>query len=234
MTRLTDQVTKSENKWKEANRQFKEKLKHANFEDEETYRSAKMSVEALDELRTNIESYKQQVHTLSSQIKQLQEQLKDKEKQDVEELSKQVDIFKNKYEQSLQKQNQTKHYVTESENLHQQLEETYENIKDKEKAYANASELYDIVRGQNELRISFERYLQIDYLEQILEAANERLFDMSNGQYVLKHSDRQEAYGRQSGLARSEEHTSELQSRGHLVCRLLLEVKRAVLGERFN
>lgn len=201
MTRLTDQVTKSENKWKEANRQFKEKLKHANFEDEETYRSAKMSVEALDELRTNIESYKQQVHTLSSQIKQLQEQLKDKEKQDVEELSKQVDIFKNKYEQSLQKQNQTKHYVTESENLHQQLEETYENIKDKEKAYANASELYDIVRGQNELRISFERYLQIDYLEQILEAANERLFDMSNGQYVLKHSDRQEAYGRQSGLA---------------------------------
>src|SRR5690625_7757344 len=104
MTRLTDQVTKSENKWKEANRQFKEKLKHANFEDEETYRSAKMSAEALDELRTNIESYKQQVHTLSSQIKQLQEQLKDKEKQDVEELSKQVDICKNKYKQTIKKE----------------------------------------------------------------------------------------------------------------------------------
>src|SRR5690625_5899724 len=29
----------------------------------------------------------------------------------------------------------------------------------------------------------------------------------------------------QSGLDRSEEHTSELQSRGHLVCRLLLEKK---------
>src|SRR5690625_5669482 len=28
-------------------------------------------------------------------------------------------------------------------------------------------------------------------------------------------------------LARSEEHTSELQSRGHLVCRLLLEKKKA-------
>src|SRR5690625_6501322 len=28
------------------------------------------------------------------------------------------------------------------------------------------------------------------------------------------------------GLARSEEHTSELQSRGHLVCRLLLEKKK--------
>src|SRR5207253_10084770 len=30
-------------------------------------------------------------------------------------------------------------------------------------------------------------------------------------------------------LARSEEHTSELQSRGHLVCRLLLEKKIAVI-----
>src|SRR6266508_3691479 len=30
------------------------------------------------------------------------------------------------------------------------------------------------------------------------------------------------------GVARSEEHTSELQSRGHLVCRLLLEKKKHI------
>src|SRR5690625_5484875 len=32
------------------------------------------------------------------------------------------------------------------------------------------------------------------------------------------------------GVHRSEEHTSELQSRGHLVCRLLLEKKRDATG----
>src|SRR5437870_6164765 len=32
----------------------------------------------------------------------------------------------------------------------------------------------------------------------------------------------------QDGIKRSEEHTSELQSRGHLVCRLLLEKKKEV------
>src|SRR5690625_6934801 len=32
--------------------------------------------------------------------------------------------------------------------------------------------------------------------------------------------------------ARSEEHTSELQSRGHLVCRLLLEKKKTIHRER--
>src|SRR5690625_5826869 len=33
-----------------------------------------------------------------------------------------------------------------------------------------------------------------------------------------------------SGAPRSEEHTSELQSRGHLVCRLLLEKKKRTIG----
>src|SRR5690625_6684480 len=33
-------------------------------------------------------------------------------------------------------------------------------------------------------------------------------------------------------VTRSEEHTSELQSRGHLVCRLLLENKKDPVGDR--
>src|SRR5690625_7042927 len=33
---------------------------------------------------------------------------------------------------------------------------------------------------------------------------------------------------------RSEEHTSELQSRGHLVCRLLLEKKKKCIIEKYN
>src|SRR5690625_5485716 len=40
-----------------------------------------------------------------------------------------------------------------------------------------------------------------------------------------KHSDHQ-SLPHQSSPSRSEEHTSELQSRGHLVCRLLLEKKK--------
>src|SRR5690625_5750951 len=39
-------------------------------------------------------------------------------------------------------------------------------------------------------------------------------------------SDEQGAYWSYLAAGRSEEHTSELQSRGHLVCRLLLEKKK--------
>src|SRR5437870_9284671 len=44
-----------------------------------------------------------------------------------------------------------------------------------------------------------------------------------SAQLSSPHAARREA---RSNSARSEEHTSELQSRGHLVCRLLLEKKK--------
>src|SRR5690625_5811312 len=37
-----------------------------------------------------------------------------------------------------------------------------------------------------------------------------------------------------AALGRSEEHTSELQSRGHIVCRLLLEKTNSLLFSTFN
>src|SRR5690606_31045417 len=69
-----------------------------------------------------------------------------------------------------------------------------------EKKLAAVTDLYDVMRGQNRQKISFERYLQIEYLEQIIHAANQRLIKLSNGQFRLERSDRQEAHGRQSGL----------------------------------
>src|SRR5690606_40116562 len=47
---------------------------------------------------------------------------------------------------------------------------------------------------------------------------------------VALHEERQEALGQ--GQHRSEEHTSELQSRENLVCRLLLEKKKATRKQR--
>src|SRR5690625_5654067 len=56
------------------------------------------------------------------------------------------------------------------------------------------------------------------------------------GKYELEHIGQKQflgfayiaAFRRQEQVFRSEEHTSELQSRGHLVCRLLLETKQII------
>jgi len=87
------------------------------------------------------------------------------------------------------------------------------------------ADLYDVIRGQNDQKISFERYLQIEFLETILKSANARLSRLSNGQYVLKRSERQEARGKQSGLSLDVYDAYTGQTR---------DVKTLSGGEKFN
>src|SRR5437870_7084521 len=44
--------------------------------------------------------------------------------------------------------------------------------------------------------------------------------------WTIRHENKSDQKGLFPKILRSEEHTSELQSRGHLVCRLLLEKKK--------
>src|SRR5690554_62180 len=56
---------------------------------------------------------------------------------------------------------------------------------------------------------------------------NQKKLDVYTGDYSAFEGQRSERLAqRQAGFERSEEHTSELQSRPHLVCRLLLEKKK--------
>src|SRR5215475_4525734 len=54
----------------------------------------------------------------------------------------------------------------------------------------------------------------------------ERLLDLAVREHALLHLEAQRPLDQRHMFARSEEHTSELQSRENLVCRLLLEKKK--------
>src|SRR5439155_25350708 len=75
------------------------------------------------------------------------------------------------------------------------------------------------LRGSRQ-HVTFTSKARIGASENGLSAASE-------GHYRFEISQRPRARCKSDMLsARSEEHTSELQSRGHLVCRLLLEKKK--------
>src|SRR5690625_7107468 len=95
--------------------------------------------------------------------------------------------------------------------------------------------IYDIIQN---LKSSSERVLADsnditevrDYLDNKFAEPNEDLFGVAEGKNVIKiHLESFQSFlidYELNGEERSEEHTSELQSRGHLVCRLLLEKKK--------
>src|SRR5699024_9426462 len=132
---------------------------------------------------------------------QLTKEVRDDQHTDLQALETELEQLKNNKEKVMQKRDETSNYLADTKKLLDQIIKSGENVKTQEETLRVLVDLYDVLRGQNSQKISFERYLQIEYLEQMIETANMRLKNLSNGQFLLMRSDRQESHGRQSGLA---------------------------------
>ena len=200
LDQLTLQINEVNKKVETERQQLLKQIKQANFVDIEQYKQAKLSEVEREQLKQKIEQYKQQVITLQKQINELQDKLKDKEKINLEEMERKVTELKERYEKALEQVNRSKDVKLKAEQLIENIATTFKRVNQLEKQLVAVKDVYDVVRGQNSKKISFERYLLIDYLDQIIFAANSRFKTLSDGQYQLVRSERQESHGRQSGL----------------------------------
>ncbi|TAA72576.1 AAA family ATPase [Planococcus salinarum] len=212
-------------KRQKAEAEFKQALEKSEFETEDAYQRAKMRDSEMEEMRQRITRFNQDRHTLEQQIRELAELLAGRKNEDLSRAEAELEQLKTEYEQALAQLNHSKEYCSKGETLIVQITEAVEGAAEAEAQLNRVADLHDMIRGQNSLKISFERYLQIEYLEQIIQAANERLRNLSNGQFYLIRSDRQEARGKQSGLGLDVYDSYTGQTR---------DVKTLSGGEKFN
>ena len=208
-----------------AEARFQEALKNSDFPTEAAYRDAIMSEMDRISLKENIAAFNQQYHTVQETVAKLQELLNGKERVDLQVLEEAMNKLKMEYEAALQEYNASSQFEKISLGLKEKLVQSSTKVLELERTYGKITDLYDVVRGQNGLKLSFERYIQIEYLERIIQSANERLKDMSNGQFILMRSDRQEVRGKQSGLGLDVYDAYTGQTR---------DVKTLSGGEKFN
>lgn len=219
---LLQTITKRLN---EGEKKFQEAVQEAEFASTEAYESAKLDRHTIQTLKREIEQFKEQYNLVREEIRDLQTKLANKERLDLDQLAKELQSLKEAYEQALQFVNEQQHVKRTIEQSVQQLEQIVGRTGKLEKKFGQVEELYNLIRGQNEAKLSFERYIQIEYLEQMLQSANERLHQLSNGQFELLRSDRQEERGRQSGLGLDVYDAYTGQTR---------DVKTLSGGEKFN
>lgn len=74
--------------------------------------------------------------------------------------------------------------------LDERLDSVYDCIRDSEKIYMIIKSLSDTANGRlsGKAKIYLETYVQMRYFEKIIQRANVRLMNMTNGQYELKRS----------------------------------------------
>lgn len=177
---------------------FQEKvLQH--FDDGAHYQAIKRQIPQYESLKQTVETYEQQCYAVQNQMAALHA-YEGKERADVATLQIEAENVKKQQMLVNDELAHSTQQVKEFHHFEEQLRAMVEKIQQLTSKAVEIVHVYDLLRGQNRQKMSFERYLQIDYLEQIIEAANIRLRKLSNGQFELRRSDRLEARGKQSGL----------------------------------
>ncbi|WP_155593513.1 SbcC/MukB-like Walker B domain-containing protein [Lysinibacillus cavernae] len=212
-------------KMNEKRKQFSASMQEIGFDSYEEYAAAKRSAIQLEALRKVCSDYALQVHTLQIQITEGAMYLKGKEKQDLVSMEEKVEQLRISYEEAFKRLQQMKGFAQSCQSFIDKVEEIARELLLLEKEAGRVKELYGLLNGQNSKKLSFERYIQINYLDQITEAANIRLYHLSNGQFELRRSDRLEKHAKQSGLGLDvyDAYTDQLR-----------DVKTLSGGEKFN
>ncbi|WP_379968337.1 AAA family ATPase [Ectobacillus sp. sgz5001026] len=204
---------------------FDVQLIGAGFINMAAYETAKLTPEQVVSEKRNLQDYYSSVDVMKKQLVRLQQTLDGKEKSDLAELTQDITDIQQLVTSLIEQRQNVKRTIEDIIKLKGKIASIDEQIHDDEVIYQEIVDVYEVVKGDNENRISFERYVLIEYLEQIVHAANERLRKLSNGQFFLKRSDRVEKRNRQSGLGLDVYDAYTGQTR---------DVKTLSGGEKFN
>ncbi|MBU8907563.1 AAA family ATPase [Desertibacillus haloalkaliphilus] len=212
-------------KAEDTERRFFAEVSRAGFSDVEEYKRAKMDEPSRLAAKKELDDFKTSLQTLQSQIDELTKELSGKSRVDLEALQQDVAHIYDVCERLRTELEQLTRYQNEAVKLKEKIEQADQQGKEIEAEYQVMTDLFEVVKGNNEMKLSFERYLQIEFLERIIAAANERLRTISNGQFYLKRRDQVEKGGKQSGLGLDVYDAYTGQTR---------DVKSLSGGEKFN
>lgn len=222
---LTHTVAEAEAEQTEAAARFQSELAKDGFEDADSYRSVKLSESTRATLKAESQAYRTAVAAAAEGIAQLEQALEGQSPIDTAPLEQALTDLKTELEQVLAQLQTADRYANEADRLRTAVSDAGGRCTELEQQLEQVADLYSMMKGDNALKISFERYILIEYLDQILHAANERLRGLSDGQFVLQRSDRLEARGKQSGLGLDVYDAYTGQNR---------DVKSLSGGEKFN
>ncbi len=179
---------------------FRSALESAGFLTAEDYEQAKMPEQTREEWKRDIDRFYADLAAIRKQAQELAQALQDKARADLAALAEEVSQLERRLEESRQSLAQAQDHYDRGIEGKERILQAEQKWKRAEKEFQLVKDLYDVVRGDNRFKMSFERYLLVEFLDRILQAANLRLHTISGGQFYLTRSGRLEKHGRQSGL----------------------------------
>ncbi|WP_231314699.1 AAA family ATPase [Neobacillus sedimentimangrovi] len=179
---------------------FKNMLSEQGFENYSNYASSKLSESEIQTLENEIRTYREELRSVSDRLSEMTEQLANLKTPDIEEGKRKLANLQAEMEALNQQWTTLFVKKRDNEEIYSRIENLNASMKVLEERYSLIGHLYEITRGQNHFRITFERYVLAAFLDDILHEANHRLRKMTSGRYQLIRKKDRAKGNAQSGL----------------------------------
>lgn len=197
---LTKSVAEDEEAYEKMKRGFEKQLKETGFDRYELYQSAVRTNDQLKAMKASLDAYHQQLEGLKRLVEELTGKTKGKAMVDLTEFDQQKETLENQRQQVMNRQGFLKSRIEDNKKTLKKVGAINDRIKDREAVYQVVGQLANVAQGKNPQMMTFERYVLAAFLEDIIQAANNRFHQMTQGRYELSRSGELQRRNRQSGL----------------------------------
>lgn len=153
-------------------------------------------------LDESIKKSKIEVSRLESSIETLSSKLDDKSNLDLLELDKDNREISRKMKEISDERASNMSDIKNNSHLLSRYKKLFSEFKKYEKKFQNINEIYETVTGQiaGKDKLQFEVFVQMHYFDEIIARANNRLYDMTSGQFTMRRKKEATDNISQSGL----------------------------------
>lgn len=182
---------------------FAERLAQAGFADEAAYEEALQGswrdARYRDEVRQELLSHEQALHTAQTNFSACQKTIENLKKPDLTAAEDDARASQQAWQRALRESSAAETVLRSWQKRQKELAALREQSSALTEAYARITGLSELASGKTGSKVSFQTYVLHSLLDDVMEMANQRLLIMSRGQYELHAGQRQRA-NQQGGL----------------------------------
>ena len=167
---------------------------------EKDYLDFEMKLPIKAAIEKEIKDYNDEINSKKAAIIQQKLGIKEFETAKIDVLDQRIHDFKEKLTNLQDEMDDVKQRRTSNERIIRNMANINLEMEKEEEELKILGHISDVINGNNERKMPFERFILRTYLKDVLIAANQRFTSMTNGRYTLKLSDTVEDRRLSSGL----------------------------------
>ncbi len=183
---------------REVQAQFMTRLAELGFSSSAEFDAAKKTIPQVAQMESDVRQFEADLAAAQSRMELASQNAAGLQPPDIEAFERELQAAKQKVAALVTDQHQSSEIVKAADRFLNQLKEAREKLQTLETAHSVYGKIADVACGDNQMRITFQRFVQGTLFEDVLQAASLRLRKMSKGRFELQRAIRA-ADGRQSG-----------------------------------